>query len=175
MKTQGLGIGSVLLIDLAPDATALGDPGLEVVDPIDRGHAAEPAVGFVVDVVPGQLVDRPAPDHGFLATVAQHHDERIQRRRSLRVSEIDPAELAPIARALGPRRGLDPAKRPDGWPAEVSPHVLADRLVGAVIAVLGPEELVESLDIGGPVVAGGFGLGLPPVGDDFGQTELLDP
>jgi hypothetical protein len=40
--------------------------------------------------------------------------------------------------------------------------------------VLGPEEVMELLDIGWPVAAQDLGLGLPPVGDGLGQAESLD-
>ena len=131
------------------------DAGLEVVDPVDRRHAAEPAVRLVVDVMPGELVHRPAPDDGLLAAVAEDHDEGVDRRRSVGVAEIDPAELAPIALGLGPGRGLDPPERADRGPAVAGPHELADRLVRAVVAVLGAEELVEELDAGRPLLARG--------------------
>ena len=62
--------------------------------------------------MPGELVHRAAPDDGLLAAVAQHHDEGVERGRPVGVAEIDPAELAPVALGLGPRRRLDPAERP---------------------------------------------------------------
>ena len=128
-----------------------------------------------MDVMPGELVHRAAPDDGLLAAVAEDHDEGVDRRRSVGIAQVDPAELAPIALGLGPGRGLDPPERADGGPAVAGPHELADRLVRAVIAVLGAEELVEELDAGRPLVAQDLGLGLPPVGDGLGQAPLLDP
>ena len=125
--------------------------------------------------MPGELVHRAAPDDGLLAAVAEDHDEGVDRRRSVGIAQVDPAELAPIALGLGPGRSLNPPERADGGPAVVGPHELADRLVRAVIAVLGAEELVEELDAGRPLWAQDLGLGLPPVGDGLGQTPLLDP
>ena len=101
MKTHRAGIDTVLFVDLSPGPAAGGDAGLEVVDAVDRGHAAEPAVGLVVDVVPGELVHRPAPDDGLLAAVAEDHDEGVDRRRPVGVAEVDAAELAPVALGLG--------------------------------------------------------------------------
>ena len=167
-------IYTILLVDLSPGAAAGGDAGLEVVDPVDRGHAAEPAVGLVVDVMPGELVHRPAPDDGLLAAVAEDHDEGVDRRRAVGVAEVDAAELAPVALGLGPGRGLDPPERADRGPAVAGPHELADGLVRAVIAVLGAEELVEELDAGRPPLAQELRLALPPVGDGLDQAELLD-
>ena len=176
VKTHHPGIDTILFVDLSPGAAAVRDARLEVVDPVDRGHAAEPTVGLVVDVVPGELVHRSAPDDGLLAAVAEDHDEGVDRRRSVGVAEVDPAELAPVALGLGPGWSLDPSERADGrGPAVARPHELADRLVRAVIAVLGAEELVEELDAGWPLCAQDLDLGLPPVGDGLGQAELLDP
>jgi hypothetical protein len=175
MKTHGPGIDAILLVDLSPGPAAGRDAGLEVVDPVDRGHAAEPAVGLVVDAVPGELVHRPAPDDGLLAAVAEDHDEGVDRRRAVGVAEVDPAELAPVALGLRPGGRLDPPERADRGPAVVGPHELADRLVRAVVAVLGAEELVEELDAGRPLLAQDVDLSLPPVGDNLGQTPLLDP
>ena len=127
-----------------------------------------------MDVMPGELVHRAAPDDGLLAAVAEDHDEGVDRRRPVGVAEVDPAELAPVALGLGPGRGLDPPERADRGPAVAGPHELADRLVGAVVAVLGAEELVEELDAGRPLLAQDLDLGLPPVGDGLGQAELLD-
>src|SRR5262245_50070588 len=62
MKTHHPSIDAVLLVDLTPGAAAVHDARLEVVDPIDRRHASEPAIRLVVDVVPGQLVHGTAPD-----------------------------------------------------------------------------------------------------------------
>ena len=106
--------------------------------------------------------------------MAQYHDEGVDRRRAVGVAEVDPAELAPVALGLRPGRGLDPPERADGRPAVAGPHELADRLVRAVIAVLGAEELVEGLDAGRPPLARDLGLGLPPVGDRLGQAQLLE-
>ena len=175
VKTHRPGVDAVLLVDLSPGAAAVRDARLEVVDPVDRGHAAEPAVRLVVDVMPGELVHRAAPDDGLLAAVAEDHDEGVDRRRSVGVAEVDPAELAPVALGLGPGRGLDPPERADRGPAVAGPHELADRLVRAVVAVLGAEEFVEELDAGRPLLAQDLDLGLPPVGDGLGQAELLDP
>ena len=175
MEAHRPGIDTVLLVDHSPGTAALGDARLEVVDPVDRGHAAEPAVGLVVDVMPGELVHRPAPDDGLLAAVAEDHDEGVDRRRPVGVAEVDPAELAPVALGLRPGRRLDPPERADRRPAVAGPHELADRLVRAVVAVLGAEELVEELDAGRPLLAQDLDLGLPPVGDDLGQVPLLDP
>ena len=54
------------------------------------------------------------------------------------------------------------------------PHELADRLVGAGVAVLGAEEFVEELDAGRPVLSEDLALVLPPVVDCFDQAELRD-
>src|SRR5262245_21694083 len=97
MKPHRPSIDLVLLVDLSPGAAAAGDAGLQVVDPVDRGHAAQPAGRLVVDVMPGELVHRAAPDDGFLAAVAEHHDEGVEGRRSVGVAQVDLAELAPIA------------------------------------------------------------------------------
>ena len=134
-----------------------------IIDPIDRGHTTEPAVRLVVDVVPGELVPRAAPDDGLLAAGAEDHDEGVDRRRSVGVAEVDPGGLAPIALGLGPGRGLDPAERADRGPAVAGPHELADRLVGAVVPVLGAEEFLEERDAGGPLLSEDLDLGLPPV------------
>src|SRR4051794_18205446 len=125
--------------------------------------------------MPGELVHRAAPDHGLLAAVAEDHDEGVDGRRAVGIAEVDPTELAPIALGLGPGWSLDPSERTNRGPAVAGPHELADRLVRAVIAVLGAEELVEGLDAGRPLPAQDLGLGLPPVGDRLGQTPLLDP
>src|SRR5262249_28105620 len=117
---------------------------------------------------------RSAPDDGFHAAVAEDHDEGVDRRRSVVVAEVDPAELAPVALRLRPGRGLDPPERPDRGPAIAGAHELADRLVRPVIAVLGAEELVEELNAGRPLLVEDLDLGLPPVGDGLGQAELLD-
>src|SRR5207248_11088845 len=167
-------IDAVLLVDLSPGAAPLRDAGLEVVDAVDRGHAPEPAIRLVVDVMPGELVHRAAPDDGLLAAVAQHHDEGVKRRRSVGVAEVDVAELAPIALGLGPGWGLDPSERADRRSAVARPHELADRLVGAVVAVLGAEEFEEELDAGRPHLAEDLGLGLPPVGGGLSEAEELD-
>ena len=174
VKAHHASIDTILLVDLSPGAAAARDARLEVVDPVDRGDAAEPAVGLVVDVMPGELVHRAAPDDGLLAAVAEDHDEGVDRRRSVGVAEVDAAELAPVALGLGPGRGLDPPERADRGSAVAGPHELADRLVRAVVAVLGAEEFVEELDAGRPLLAQDLGLGLPPVGDGLGQAELLD-
>jgi len=88
--------------------------------------------------------------------------------------QVDASELAPIALGLRPGRGLDPPERPDRRPAVAGPHEFADRLVRAVIAILGAKELVEELDAGRSLLAQDLDLGLPPVGDDLGQAPLLD-
>src|SRR4051794_32810756 len=124
--------------------------------------------------MPGELVHRAAPDHGLLAAVAEDHDEGVDGRRAVGIAEVDPAEFAPIALCLGPGWGLDPPERTDRGPAVAGPHELADRLVRAVIAVLGAEELVEGLDAGRPPLAQDLGLGLPPVGDRLSQAQLLE-
>src|SRR5581483_1087725 len=121
------GVDAVLLVDLSPGAAAVRDARLEVVDPVDRGHAAAPAIRLVVDVMPGELVHRAAPDDRLLAAVAEDHDEGIDRRRPVGVAEINPAELAPIALGLRPGGRLDPAERADRRPAVAGPHELADR------------------------------------------------
>src|SRR3954447_23159705 len=125
--------------------------------------------------MPGELVHRPAPDDGLLAAVAEDHDEGIERRRPVGVAEVDVSEFAPVALGLGPGWGLDPAERADRWPAVAGADELADRLVGAVVGVLGLEEFVEEQDAGRPLLSQGLGLGVPPVGDGVGQSELLDP
>ena len=112
VEAQGPGVGAVLLVDHAPGAAAVGDAGLEVVDPVDRRYTAQPAVRLVVDVMPGELVHRAAPDDGLLAAVAEHHDEGVDRGRPVGITQVDPAELAPVALRLGPGRGLDPPERP---------------------------------------------------------------
>src|SRR5262249_11850008 len=160
-----------LFVDLSPGPAPPRDAGLEVVDPIDRGDPAEPAVGLVVDVVPGELVHGPAPDDGGLPAVAERHDEAVDRRPSLPVAEVHLTEPAPSALRLGPRRSLDPAKGADRRPAVAGPYELADRLVGPVIAVLGPEEFVEELDAGGPLRAQRLDLAVPPMGDGVGQAQ----
>ena len=175
MKTHRAGIDTVLFVDLSPGTAAVRDARLEVVDAIDRRDAAEPAVGLVVHVVPGELVHGPAPDDGLLATVAEDHDEGVDGGRSLRVAEVDAAELAPVALCLRPGWGLDPAERADRGPAVARPHELAHRLVRPVVAVLGAEEFVEELDAGRPLWAEDLDLGLPPVVDDLDQAELRDP
>jgi hypothetical protein len=71
-------------------------PG-HIIDPVDRSDPTEPAVGLVVDVMPGELVHRAAPDHGLLAAVAEDHDEGVDGRRAVGIAEVDPAEFAPIA------------------------------------------------------------------------------
>src|SRR5262249_26852907 len=58
--------------------------------------------------------------------------------------------------------------------AVAGPHELADRLVGAVVTVLGAEEFLKEPDTGRPSLAQDLGLGLPPVDDSVGQAELLD-
>src|SRR3954471_2590957 len=143
-------VDTILLVDLSPGAAPPREARLEVVDRVDRGAPAEPAVGLVVDVMPGELVHRAAPDDGLLAAVAEDHDEGVDGRRAVGIAEVDPAEFAPIALCLGPGWGLDPPERTDRGPAVAGPHELADRLVRAVIAVLGAEELVEVLDAGRP-------------------------
>src|SRR5262249_42402681 len=110
-------ISAVLFVDLPPGPAPLCDAGLEVVDPVDRGHATQPTVRLVMDVMPGELVHRAAPDDGFLAAVAEDHDEGVEGRRSVEVAQVDLAELAPIALGLGSGWGLDPSERPDGRPA----------------------------------------------------------
>src|SRR5262249_29131093 len=153
-------IDAVLVVDLAPGPAPPCDAGLEVVDAVDRGHATQPTVRLVVDVMPGELVHRAAPDDGFLAAVAEHHDEGVERRLSVGVAEVDLAELAPIALGLGSGWGLDPSEGPDRRPAVSRPYELADRLVGAGVAVLGAEEFVEELDARRPLLAQDLGLGL---------------
>ena len=128
-----------------------------------------------MDVMPGELVHRAAPDDGLLAAVAEDHDEGIERRRAVGVAEVDASEFAPIALGLGPGRGLDPAERADRRPAVAGADELADGLVGAVVAIFVAEEFLEEQDAGWPLQAEGLGLGLPPVGDGVGQAELLDP
>src|SRR4051812_14971400 len=76
---------------------------------------------------------------------------------------------------MGPGWGLDPAERADRGSAVAGADELADRLVGAVVAVLVAEEFLEEQDAGWPLLAEDLGLGLPPVGDGVGQAELLDP
>jgi hypothetical protein len=126
VKTHHTSIDTILLVDLSPGTAAGRNTGLEVVDPVDRGHTTEPAVGLVVDVVPGKLVHGAASNDGLLAAVAEDHDEGVDRCRSVGVAEVDLAELAPIALALRPGRGLDPPERADRRPAVASPHELAD-------------------------------------------------
>src|SRR5262245_53998783 len=174
MEAHRTGVDAVLLVDRAPGAAPPRDAGLEVVDPVDGRDAAEPAVGLVVDAMPGELVGGAAPDDGVLAAVAEDHDEGVDRRRPLRVTQIDAAELAPVALGLGPRRGLDPAERSEPRPAEAGADELADGLVGAAVAVLLAEVVVEQLDAGRPALAKGLGLSVPPVRDDLGQAGLLD-
>src|SRR4051794_14951594 len=124
--------------------------------------------------MPGELVHRAAPNDGLLAAVTEDHDEGVDRRRAVGVAEIDPAELAPVALSLGPGWGFDPPERADRRPAVAGPHELADRLVRALIAVLGAEELMEELDAGRPLLAPKLHLALPPMGDGFDQAELLN-
>src|SRR5262245_7187956 len=137
MKSHRPRVDTILVVDPPPGPAAVRDARLEVVDPVDRRHAAEPAVGLVVDAVPGELVHRSAPADSLLATVAEDHDEGVDRRRSVGVAEVDPGELAPVALGLGAGRGLDPPERADRGPAVAGPHELADRLVRPVVAVLG--------------------------------------
>ena len=111
MKSHRPRVDTILFVDLSPSTAAVRDARLEVVDPVDRRHAAEPAVRLVVDAVPGELVHRAAPDDGLLAAVAEDHDEGVDRRRSVGVAEIDLAELAPVALCLRPERGSRPAGR----------------------------------------------------------------
>src|SRR5258708_39522607 len=80
VESERPGIDAVLLVDLSPGTAAVRDAGLEVIDPVDGRHAAEPAVGLVVDVMPGELVHRPAPDDSLLAAVAEDHHEGVGGR-----------------------------------------------------------------------------------------------
>src|SRR4051794_6937203 len=125
--------------------------------------------------MPGELVHRAAPDDGLLAAVAEDHDEGVDRRRSVGVAQVDASEFAPIALGLGPGWGLDSPERADRRPAVAGADELADRLVGAVVAIFVAEEFLKEQDAGGPLLAQDLGLGLPPVGDGLGQAELLDP
>ena len=108
MKTHRPSIDTILFVDLSPGAAAVRDARLEVVDPVDRRHAAEPAVGLVVDVVPGELVHRAAPDDGLLAAVAEDHDEGVDRRRPVGVAEVDAGGTRPNRSGSGPRAGSRP-------------------------------------------------------------------
>src|SRR6185437_8419997 len=117
VEAHHAGVHAILLVDLSPGAAPPRDARLEVVDPVDRRDAAESSVGLVVDVVPGELVHRSAPDDGLLAAVAEDHDEGIERRRPVGVAEVDASEFAPVALRLGPGRGLDAAVRADRGPA----------------------------------------------------------
>ena len=105
VKTHRASIDTILLVDLSPGAAAVRDARLEVVDPVDRGDAAEPAVGLVVDVMPGELVHRAAPDDGLLAAVAEDHDEGVDGRRPLGVAEVDAGGTRPNRSGSGPRVG----------------------------------------------------------------------
>ena len=69
---------------------------------------AEPAVRLVVDVVPGELVHRAAPDDGLLAAVAEDHDEGVDRRRSVGIAEVDAGGTRPSRSVSGPRVGSRP-------------------------------------------------------------------
>src|SRR5262249_12397308 len=155
MKSHRPRVDTILFVDLSPGAAAVCDARLEVVDPVDppsADHAAEPAVRLVVDAVPGELVHGTAPDDSLLAAVAEDHGDGVDLRRSKGVAQINPGELAPVALGLGPRRGLDPSEGADRGPAVAGPHEFADRLVGAVVPVLGAEELMEQLDAGRPLL-----------------------
>jgi hypothetical protein len=127
-----------------------------------------------MDAMPGELVHRPAPDDGLLAAVAEDHDEGIDGRRPVGVAEMDPSELAPITLGLGPGRRFDPPERADRRLAVACSHIFANRLVRAVIAVLGAEKIVEELNAERPLLSQNVDLRLPPVVDDLGQTPLLD-
>ena len=100
VKAHRASIDTISLVDLSPGAAPPRDARLEVVDPVDRGDAAEPEIGLVVHVMPSELVHRPAPDDGLLAAVAEDHDEGVEGGRPVGVAEIDGAELAPVAVGL---------------------------------------------------------------------------
>jgi len=87
------------------------------------------------------------------------HRLRARKPGSLRMTEHN-ARLT----IMSPGRGLDPPERPDRRPAVAGPHEFADRLVRAVITILGAKELVEELDAGRSLLAQDLDLGLPPVG-----------
>src|SRR3954469_16358255 len=72
------------------------------------------------------------------------------------------------------KTSIDPPERADRWSAVAGADELADRLVGAVVAIFVAEEFLEEQDAGRPLQAEDLGLGLPPVGDGVGQAELLD-
>jgi hypothetical protein len=42
----------------------VGDAGLEVVDPVDGRHAAEPVIGLIMDLMPGELGNGSRPGMG---------------------------------------------------------------------------------------------------------------
>ena len=74
----------------------------------------------------------------------------------------------------GPRLGSRPAGTGESGAGRSGRHELADRFVGAVVAVLGAEEFIEGLDAGRPLLTQDLDLGLPPMVNGLGQAALLD-
>ena len=174
MEAHGLGVGSVLGVDHAPGAGAVADAGLQVVDAVDRGHAAQADERLGVGMVPRQLIHRPAPHHRRVAAVAEHHDEAIERDRPTGIPDVHVAELDPVGLGLRSGRRLDAAEWPQLRLGEVAAQVLPDRLLAAGVVVLldqvGPQRLAAGGAVGGQGLHGAFA----PVRHGLGQAQALD-
>jgi len=143
-------IAAVPRVDLAPGAGPAHDAGLQVVDPVDRRHAAEAAVRAVVALQPRQLILTAAPHHGRPAAVTERHHERVQRLRA--VAHVHARELTPVGLRLRRGRRLYPAVRPDRRPRVLRPHVTQQGPVRVLLLVLGDnQEPIELVDVRWPL------------------------
>ena len=135
-------------MDLAPGAGAGEDRRLRIVDAVDRRHAGQPPVGLVVARQPGELRLAPAPHHRRLARVRQHHQKGAQRLRAL--AQVHRRVLAPVGLRLGARRRLHPPVGAYLRPRVARSHVAQHRAVGALVAVLAHQVLVQLEDVDRP-------------------------
>ena len=82
-ETELLGIGCIALIERSASTGALSNPGLEIVNPHARRHAAEPKNRTVMAIKPRGHVPADAPYHCPHPAMAEYQDEGLQPHRPI--------------------------------------------------------------------------------------------
>ena len=164
MKAKSASVRSVALVDLSPRTCSARDTRFEVVNPIDCCNSVQSLEGCVMHMLPGELIHRSTPDHSCHSTVAERHDETVQRDR-FHFSEID-LRFQPVTLRLRTRWCFNPSERPQLRCWELPPHILANRLVRTSVAVLLNQMLPQQFEIRRPTIWQDLQLRRPPVIND---------
>lgn len=141
VEADGAGIGPVVAVEGAPGAGAVNDTGLEVVDAHHGRYAAQSAQGFIVYLVPGELVLAWGPDDGREARERQL--EGKHRQVLALPGDQDTRELAPVG--LGLRAGgcFDTAPGPDPGLGKMGLEVALQRAPAAGVVVFAHQPVVQ--------------------------------